>query len=59
LNEQDKIVQQLSGLMSHVQELEKIYQKKTEQIDELKKSLLQKAFTGELTSALPKNKDVA
>ncbi|GAA5317922.1 MAG: restriction endonuclease subunit S [Candidatus Pelagadaptatus aseana] len=50
LDEQEKIVHQLSGLMTHVQELEKIYQMKIEQIDELKKSLLQKAFTGELTN---------
>lgn len=46
---QDEIVNSLDGLMTSVQELENIYTKKLEAIVELKKSILQKAFAGELS----------
>jgi type I restriction enzyme S subunit len=59
LSEQSKHVQVLDKLTSNVTELETIFSNKLGELDELKKSLLQKAFTGELTSAPPKNKDVA
>lgn len=49
LETQNTIVDSLSKLMVYVQQLEKIYLDKLAAIDELKKSILQKAFSGELT----------
>jgi len=49
LSEQQTIVQQLSAMRSETKRLEAIYQKKLDNLEELKKSLLQKAFSGELT----------
>ena len=46
--EQQTIVQQLDALRSETQKLEAIYKKKLADLEELKKSLLQKAFGGEL-----------
>ena len=59
LDQQEQYIRQLNELESQMIEMKKIYEKKCTSLDELKKSLLQKAFTGELTSAPPKNKDVA
>ena len=48
LTEQQTIVHQLDALRAETQKLEAVYQKKIEDLDELKKSILQKAFAGEL-----------
>ncbi|MBX9892533.1 MAG: restriction endonuclease subunit S [Chitinophagaceae bacterium] len=48
LKEQQTIVRQLDALRAETQKLEVIYQKKIEDLEELKKSILQKAFSGEL-----------
>lgn len=48
LSEQKKIVQELDALRAETQKLEAIYTQKLNDLDELKKSLLQKAFAGEL-----------
>ncbi len=47
-NEQKQIVQKLEQLQSQVKKLEVIYQQKIIDLSELKKSILQKAFNGEL-----------
>jgi type I restriction enzyme S subunit len=53
LKEQQIIVQKLDALSAETKQLEAIYQQKIKDLDELKKSILQKAFAGELnTSAL-------
>ncbi len=46
--EQQTIVQKLDALRSETQKLEAIYKKKIEDLEELKKSILDKAFRGEL-----------
>jgi len=46
--EQKQIVQKLDTISSETTKLEVIYQKKIENLEELKKSVLQKAFSGEL-----------
>jgi type I restriction enzyme, S subunit len=48
LIEQQTIVRQLDALRAETQKLEAIYQKKLYDLEELKKSILQKAFAGEL-----------
>ena len=48
-NEQQTIVHQFDALRAETQKLETIYQKKITNLEELKKSILQKAFAGELT----------
>lgn len=50
LKKQKSIVQKLDALSSETKKLEAIYQKKIEDLEELKKSVLQKAFAGELTT---------
>ena len=55
--DQAKFVIQFDELLSETQKLAEIYQNKLNALDELKKSILQKAFTGELTSN--KNKGAA
>lgn len=45
---QDGLVEQLDALSKDTQRLESIYQRKLDALDELKKSLLHQAFTGEL-----------
>lgn len=45
---QQTIVRQLDALRAETQKLEAVYQKKIDDLEELKKSILQKAFTGEL-----------
>jgi type I restriction enzyme S subunit len=53
LSEQQAIVEKLDALSTETKQLEAIYQQKINDLDELKKSILQKAFAGELnTSAL-------
>lgn len=47
--EQQTIVRQLDALRAETQKLEAVYQRKIEDLEELKKSILQKAFAGELT----------
>ena len=49
LKEQQAIVRQLDALRADTQKLEKVYQKKIADLEELKKSILQKAFAGELS----------
>jgi type I restriction enzyme S subunit len=51
VDEQKKISERLFYLKEQTLELEEIYKKKALQLDELKKSILQKAFSGELTKA--------
>ena len=46
--EQKSIVQKLDALSAESKKLEAIYQKKIEDLEELKKSILEKAFKGEL-----------
>jgi type I restriction enzyme, S subunit len=45
---QQTIVRQLDTLRAETQKLEVVYQKKMDDLEELKKSILQKAFAGEL-----------
>jgi len=47
--EQQAIVQKLDNLGAQINQLEIIYQQKLTALNELKQSILQKAFTGELT----------
>lgn len=48
-DEQQVIVRQLDTLRAETQRLEAVYQKKIADLEELKKSILQKAFAGELS----------
>ncbi len=48
LPEQKRIVSKLDVLSAEIKHLERIYQQKIEDVEELKKSILQKAFEGEL-----------
>ena len=48
LKEQQTIVRQLDALRAEKQKLEAVYQKKVDDLEELKKSILQKAFNGDL-----------
>ena len=50
ITEQDRIIHQLDNLKGMVGALEQNYQQKLQSLTELKQSLLQKAFTGELTA---------
>src|SRR5690606_23833757 len=52
-NEQQTIVRQLDALRAETQKLEAVYQKKIADLEELKKSILQKAFAGELRGGDP------
>lgn len=51
VSKQQKIAEQLSWLKKKTSQLEAIYETKLNSLDELKKSLLQKAFSGELTKS--------
>jgi len=51
LTEQRAIVAKLDALSAETKKLEAIYQQKLTDLDELKKSVLQKAFNGELAGA--------
>ncbi len=48
LKEQQTIVRKLDALRAETQKLEAVYQKKIDDLEELKKSILQKAFSGAL-----------
>jgi type I restriction enzyme, S subunit len=48
-DEQDAIIQRLDGLSFQTQRLESLYRRKLAALSELKQSILQKAFAGELT----------
>ncbi len=48
ISEQHSIVKKLDNLSSETKKLETIYQQKLNDLDELKKSILKKAFNGEL-----------
>jgi type I restriction enzyme, S subunit len=50
LQEQQRVVQELASVKKETQYLEAIYRKKLAALNELKQSILQKAFTGELTA---------
>jgi type I restriction enzyme, S subunit len=49
IQEQKLIVQKLDTLSKEIKQLEEIYKQKLKDLEELKKSMLQKAFSGELT----------
>ena len=51
INEQNAIVQKLDGFSAETTRLEAIYQQKINDLEELKKSVLQKAFNGALKTA--------
>jgi len=51
LTEQQTIVQKLDDLSNETKRLEDIYKQKIADLDELKKSVLQKAFNGELVTS--------
>lgn len=51
IKEQQTIVQKLDALSAETKKLETIYQTKINDLEELKKSVLQKAFNGELKTA--------
>jgi type I restriction enzyme S subunit len=53
LEEQQRIVSELDTLQFNRQKLETIYQQNLNALTELKQSILQKAFSGELTEDLP------
>lgn len=53
LKAQQTIVRQLDALRAETQKLEAVYQKKIDDLEELKKSILQKAFAGELRGGEP------
>ncbi|SDW16493.1 restriction endonuclease subunit S [Nitrosomonas oligotropha] len=55
LTQQQAIVQKLDALDAKTKKLEAIYQQKINDLEELKKSILQKAFSGELNT----DKDIA
>lgn len=48
---QQTIVRQLDALRAETQKLEAVYQKKIADLEELKKSILQKAFSGQLSAS--------
>ena len=48
VGDQEKIVARLDALSAETQRLESIYRQKIAALDELKQSLLQRAFAGEL-----------
>lgn len=50
LGKQDEIVEKIEKIKAQTQRLEALYQQKLDALDELKQSLLQKAFAGELTA---------
>jgi len=52
INEQKEIIDRIDELQNETKKLEVIYQQKINDLEELKKSILQKAFEGELTNQL-------
>jgi type I restriction enzyme, S subunit len=55
MKEQQTIVQKLDALSAETKRLEAIYQQKINNLEELKKSILQKAFNGELKTEVEVN----
>ncbi len=53
--EQEDVIQKLDALSAKTKKLKEIYKKKIEDLEELKRSILQKAFTGELTTSIQTN----
>lgn len=51
IKQQQTIVRQLDALRAETQKLEAVYQKKIADLEELKKSILQKAFSGQLSES--------
>jgi type I restriction enzyme S subunit len=51
LKDQQTIVRQLDALRAETQKLEAVYQKKIADLEELKKSILQRAFSGQLSES--------
>jgi Type I restriction modification DNA specificity domain len=58
LEEQKDILKKIDAVSTETKKLETIYQQKINDLDELKKSVLQKAFAGELTASLSSEKSV-
>jgi len=54
LQEQQRFLRQLASMREENQRLEIIYRQKIAALKELKQSIMQKAFTGELTADTPK-----
>jgi len=50
IDDQQAIVQKLDALSAEAKRLQAIYEKKIEDLEELKETILQKAFNGELGS---------
>jgi type I restriction enzyme S subunit len=50
---QKQLIEQAETLRAETQKLERVYQKKMDDLEELKKSILQKAFAGELKVSEP------
>ena len=48
ISEQKDIVKKIKQLLEQTKKLEEVYKKKLVDLEELKKSVLNKAFTGEL-----------
>lgn len=59
LEQQTQIVEKLDKLRAETQKLEAIYKQKIEDLEELKKSILQKAFAGQLFAGELKTDDIA
>jgi len=59
LQEQQFIVRRLDALRTETQKLETVYQKKIANLEELRKSVLQRAFSGALTSSSSTSLSVA
>ena len=49
LVEQQKVINGIDKILKETKKLEAIYSQKIDNLEELKKSILQKAFSGELT----------
>lgn len=60
IDRQEMIVDQIEAIEKHTAKLEAIYQQKLNELNELKQSFLQKAFSGELTAdGMPIKKEAA
>ena len=58
VGEQKQLIEQAETLRAETLKLEAVYQKKMNDLEELKKSILQKAFAGELTSSVSTTKPI-
>jgi type I restriction enzyme, S subunit len=59
VRQQEKLVNKLDGMLAETLHLETIYQQKLDRLAELKQTVLQKAFAGELTAQPEKNLEEA